>query len=83
MTIRDLLENGIELQGTYCIKRWCGEYETYTTLAEGHDFECEVYKIKSKYLDAYITYLYVADNKLNIVIRYEGRLNKHDNYYND
>ena len=69
MTIKELLECGIELQGAYCIKRWCSEYETYTTLAEGHDFECEVFKIKAKYMNAYITYMYSANNTLNIEVR--------------
>lgn len=68
MNIRELMEQ-FEIQGAYHIKSWSDKYETYTTLAEGGDFECEHYEIKNKYLDAEITYMYAVDGILNIEIR--------------
>lgn len=67
MTIRDLMEQ-FEIQGAYYIKAWNNDYDTYTTLAEGKDFESEKYKINSKYLDTKITYMYALDKVLNIEV---------------
>lgn len=68
MTIRDLIEQ-FEIQGKFIVKKWSDKYETYTTLVEGDDFEYEKHKIKNKYLDAEITYMYAAGNTLNIEVR--------------
>lgn len=69
MTINEMLEQGIRIQGQYTIKMWSDAGETYTTLAEGHDFECESHKIISGYLDAEITYIYAVGGILIIEIK--------------
>lgn len=68
MSIRDLIDQ-FEIQGAFLIKKWSDKYETYTTLAEGDSFEYEKHKIKNKYLDAEITYMYAVDNVLNIEVK--------------
>ena len=44
MKIRDLMEQGIRIQGAFQIKKWDDTEETYIILAEGQDFEYESYK---------------------------------------
>ena len=39
MSIRDLLNQGIRIQGAYQIKKWSDENETYEIFAEGSEFE--------------------------------------------
>lgn len=67
MSIRDLMDQ-FEIQGAYQIKGWIDEYDDYVTLAKGTDFECDRNKIKSKYLDSEITYMYAIDGVLNIEV---------------
>lgn len=67
MTIQDLIDQ-FTIQGGYIIKMWNDEAEDSVTLAEGSDFEYEHYKIKSKYLNKRITYMYAVDGVLNIEV---------------
>ena len=68
MSIRDLMDK-FEIQGAYHIKGWIDAYDDYIILAKGTDFECDRNKIKSKYLDAEITYMYAIDGELNIEVK--------------
>lgn len=68
MSIRQLLDYGIEIQGTYRIKIWSDKEEEYIELADGKDFEIEHYKLKEEYKNATITYMYCANNELVIEI---------------
>ena len=58
MTIRDLMEQGIRIQGAFQIKKWDDAEETYTMLAEGSQFEFESCDIEEEVLDMEIKYLY-------------------------
>ena len=58
MTIRDLMEQGIKIQGAFQIKKWDDAEETYTILAEGSMFEDESCDIEEEVLDMEIKYLY-------------------------
>ena len=58
MTIRDLMEQGIRIQGAFQIKKWDDTDETYTILAEGSQFEFESCDIEEEVLDMEIKYLY-------------------------
>lgn len=59
MTIRDLMEQGIHIQGAYQIKKWSDEDERYEMLAEGSMFEDEISYIEDdEILDREITYMY-------------------------
>ena len=58
MTIRDLMEQGIRIQGAFQIKKWSDAEETYTILAEGSEFEYEHTDINDDVLDMEIKYLY-------------------------
>ena len=59
MSIRDLMEQGIRIQGAYQIKKWSDENETYEILAEGSEFEYEVPCVEDdEILDMEITYMY-------------------------
>ncbi len=58
MTIRDLMEQGIGIQGAFQIKKWDNTEETYTMLAEGSQFEFESCDIDDEVLDMEIKYLY-------------------------
>ena len=78
MTIRDLLDQGITIQGAYQIMRWDDEEDAYEVLETGEDFEVElVYsRKKSKSLDREIKYMYTdflqyPEIKSRIVIEVE------------
>ena len=58
MTIRDLMEQGIRIQGAFQIKKWDDTEEAYITLTEGSQFEFESYDIEEEVLDMEIKYLY-------------------------
>ena len=60
MSIRDLLDQGITIQGAYQIKRWDDEEDAYEVLETGENFEAElVYTSKKKkVLDREIKYMY-------------------------
>ena len=57
MTIRDLMEQGIRIQGAFQIKKWDDAEETYTMLAEGSQFEFESCDIEEEVLDMEIKYI--------------------------
>ena len=58
MTIRDLMEQGIRIQGAFQIKKWDDAEEIYTMLTEGSQFEFESCDIEEEVLDMEIKYLY-------------------------
>ena len=58
MTIIDLMEQGIRIQGAFQIKKWDDTEETYTMLAEGSQFEFESCDIEEEILDMEIKYMY-------------------------
>jgi hypothetical protein len=58
MTIRDLMEQGIRIQGAFQIKEWNEEESTYIMLSEGSQFEYESCDIDDDVLDMEIKYLY-------------------------
>lgn len=66
MTIKDLLDSGIEIQGKYCIKKYDGENDKYILIKKGDDFQYE-YR-NENYLNASITFMYVENGYLNIEI---------------
>ena len=68
MTIQDLIDQ-FEIQGGYCIKEYDWEKEDCIVLAEGHDFECEKWKIDEQYLNSHIQYMYAVDGILNIEVQ--------------
>ena len=67
MTINNMIEQGIQLQGAYVIKHWNDETETYNVLTEGSMFEDERTDIV-ECSDLEILYMYCADNKLMIEV---------------
>lgn len=67
MTIQDLIDQ-FTIQGGYIVKMWDDETEDSVTLVEGNDFEYEHYKIRNKYLNMRITYMYAIDGVLNIEV---------------
>ena len=58
MTIRDLIEQGIRMQGAFQIKKWDDTKETYIILTEGSMFDEEYYDIEEHILDMEIKYMY-------------------------
>ena len=58
MTIRDMIEQGIQIQGAIQIKKYIDEDETYDVLADGTDFEVEFSDIEEDVLDMKIKYMY-------------------------
>ena len=58
MTIRDLMEQGIRIQGAFQIKKWDDTEETYIMLAEGSMFEEEHCDIEEDILDMEIKFMY-------------------------
>ena len=68
MTIRDMIDQ-FAIQGPYCIKTLVDD--DIQTLVDGTDFECEFNQIDDIYFDMEITYIYVANNMLNIEIELE------------
>ena len=68
MSIRQLLDYGIEIQGAYRIKKWNDKQGQYIELANGSYFENEYYKLEERYLDENIRYIYSDNNELNIEI---------------
>lgn len=67
MTIRDLTQQ-FEIQGAYQIATYDNETDKRIILAEG--YEIGFSKIKDKYLDAEINYMYAEDNTLIIEISF-------------
>ena len=67
MTIQDLIDQ-FEIQGAYCIKEYDWEKEDCIILAEGHDFECEKWKIDDGILNSKISYMYAVDGVLNMEV---------------
>jgi len=60
MSIRELLDQGVTIQGAYQIERWDDKEEAYEVLESGEDFEVElVYTSKKKkVLDKEMKYMY-------------------------
>ena len=62
MSIRDLLDQGITIQGAYKIMKWNDKEDAYEVLENGDDFETElVYSSnnkRKKILDREIKYMY-------------------------
>ena len=58
MTIRDLMEQGIRIQGAFQIKEWSDVEDTYNMLSEGSQFEFESCDIEDEILDMEIAYMY-------------------------
>lgn len=58
MSIRDLIDQGIQIQGAFQIKKWSDAEDTYIMLSEGSEFEFEGSDIKDKILDMEIKYMY-------------------------
>ena len=65
MTIRDLMEQGIRIQGAFQIKKWDDAEETYTMLAEGSQFEFESCDIEEEILNMEIKYMYAIPTARN------------------
>lgn len=68
MSINDLLEQGIEIQGKYNIEVWDKEKEDYEAFVMGENFELDNDDIEDKYLDGEILYMYSKGNTLVIEI---------------
>ena len=68
MSINDLLEQGIEIQGQYDIEVWDNEKEEYTNFTSGQYFEFDRDEIKEEYLNAEIFYMYAKDGVLVIEV---------------
>lgn len=69
MTIRDLLENGIQIQGSFNIRVWDREKEETTEEIRGEDFEGSVYEIDDKILDEMeITFMYAEGGEIIIEV---------------
>ena len=58
MTIRDLMEQGIRIQGAFQIKEWSDAEDTYIILSEGSEFEFESSDVEDEILDMEIKYMY-------------------------
>ena len=58
MTIRDLMEQGIRIQGAFQIKKWDDTEETYVMLTEGSMFEEESCDIEEEILNMEIKHMY-------------------------
>lgn len=63
MTIRDLLDNGIEIQGALRICSWDDNEDDYTMYYESTDSE---HTLNGDYLDKEITYMYTTDTYKSI-----------------
>lgn len=66
MTIREIFEQGIIIQGPVCVKRWIDEHEHYTVLLKSDDFEC--LNMKQGFLDMQINYFYCENGELIIEV---------------
>ena len=70
MTIQDLLDSGIDIQGSVIIKRWLDEVECYETIYSSNDFK--QYEIPGNVKNWSITYMYTdVDNQGYMVIEVE------------
>lgn len=56
MTIRDLIEQGIEIQGVYKIQKWNDKKERTELLEEGEDFRYSEHN--EEVLDMELKYIY-------------------------
>jgi hypothetical protein len=68
MSINDLLEQGIGIQGQYDIEVWDNEKEEYTNFTSGQYFEFDRDEIEEEYLNAEIFYMYAKDGVLVIEV---------------
>lgn len=62
MTIQDLLDSGIVIQGGVIIKRWLDEVERYETLYNDDNFDLN--KPDSDISNLVVTYMY-ADSRMH------------------
>lgn len=72
MTIQDMLDQGIEIQGKYKVTKFDYGKECDEILAEGNYFRH--YEISDKVLDMEIKYVYVPQNESHIVFEVEDKL---------
>ena len=69
MSIRDLLDQGIRIQGAYQIKQYDDTFETYDILVEGDEFE-EMNQVDCEdVLDMEITYMYAMPKELGYGVK--------------
>lgn len=66
MTIRDMLEQGVIIQGSVCVKLWSEEHERQTVLLKSDDFEC--LNMKHGFLDMQLNYIYCENGELIIEV---------------
>ena len=66
MSIRDLMEQGIRIQGAFQIKEWSNAKEIYTTISEGSEFEFESSDIEDEILDMEIEYMYSIPTEIGM-----------------
>ena len=69
MSINDLLEQGIRIEGEYDIEVW--DSENYVDFLKGQNFELDKCEIEERYLNAEILYMYAKDGVLVFEIGYE------------
>lgn len=60
MSIKELISQGIIIQGAFQVKRWSDESEKYEILAEGSLFDEEYSYIDENVLDMQIKYMYAV-----------------------
>lgn len=68
MSINDLLEQGIQMQGAYNIKVWDVNKEETVKNIRGEYFECDIHEIDDDVLNMEISYMYVENNELIIEV---------------
>lgn len=59
MTIQDMINAGIRIQGAYKIEVWKGDDE-YEVLAEGSSFEDEIWDIEDDILESEVGFIYTV-----------------------
>lgn len=68
MTIRELIDNGIEIQGKVVIKGLNNDTEVYETLHDTIDFKFHI--VPNKRLDMTVEYMYCdSDGYMNIEVK--------------
>ena len=68
MSINDLLEQGITIQGPYEIREWDNELDCNHTLVKGDDFASEHYAIGEEILDKEISFIYPITYDMGILV---------------
>lgn len=68
MTIRELLDN-FEIQGAFIVKVWNEDTNDCAILAEGEQFEYQIWHNDNEVLDRKITYMYAVDGTLVIEVK--------------